>query len=245
MDKVQFFDFLKTANEIGASAQEVAALIKEAVGEDIDPAQLEQLMSQVPQGGPGAGGPPPQDPMSPPPGHPAHQGHPSHEGHSGGHHGGDEQLPLSDEQIQEIAMLIAQHLQEQEAQAGGAPGAGGPGAGGPPLPPEHQQQLDMAKTSEYIGGFISRGNEYGLTPDQSVDAYCNLLSNAEANFKAAAEHTVNVQKIATNVDEETLSYFQGLAEKAASENLTYEQTLDLLRKHGADQLLKEKFTTNN
>jgi hypothetical protein len=248
MDKAAFFDFLKTANDEGASAQDVADVLKQATGEEIDPAQLQQLMAQQSQRqpDPGAGGPPPQDPTALPPGHPAHQGHP------GGHHGGHEQLPLSEEQIQEIAALIAQHLQELEAQGGGAgaPGAGGPppGAGGPPpgasLPPEAQQQMDMAKTSEYIGEFIKRGDEFGFTPEQSVDLYCNMLSNAYTVFKQAADREEAVTKVASFVDNETLAYFQGAAEHAMNNKLSYEQTLDLLRKQGADQLLKEKFTTN-
>lgn len=240
MNKTAFIEFLQEAKAQGASGQDVSELIKEASGEQIDPAQLDAMMAQMPQGpqgapgGPGAGGPPPQDPsqdpMMTPPGHPQHQGHPG--GHPHGGHGGE--LPLSGEQIDQIAQLIAQHLQEQEAQGGGHDMQG--------MPPDQQQQMEMAKTSEYIGEFIKRGSEYGIDADTSVNMYCTMLDNAFGYMKSAVEHDKEVAKIATEVDEETLSYYQGVAEKAASANWTYEQTLDALRKQGADKKLKEQFT---
>jgi len=215
MNKVAFFEFLKEAKRQGASGQDVANVLKEASGEQIDPHQLEALLSQLPPDG--------------------GEGHPEQETHGHPEAGGAPQL--SEEEINQIAQIVLQHLQEAESQ-------GGAGAGMQGLPPEHQAGLDAAKTAEYIGEFIKRANEYGIGAEASVNMYCTFLDNSISKLQKISEYNLGVSKVAADVDESTLSYFQGVAEKAASENLSYEQTLEILQKSGAAESLKNKFTFN-
>lgn len=224
IDKVAFLNFLSTAKANGASGSDVAEVIKQASGEEVNPHELEALMASLPQGG-----------------HDQHHGGaeqlpPDVQEHGGDPlAGGEGQLPLSEEQINEIAQIVAQHIAQQGQ---------GAEAGLEGLPPEHQQGLDMAKSSEYIGEFIKRASEYGIGVEDSVNIYCTQLSNSIDLLKSAVAHDKEVLKVANEVDEETLAYYQGVAEKASSSNLSYEQTLEVLKQAGADKTLKEKFTNS-
>jgi hypothetical protein len=240
IEKEAFINFLTAAKEQGASVQEVAQVIKQASGEDVDPAQLEALMAHLSS----QGGDPSQgtDPSALPPEHPAH---PSHAHHGRPHQapsvqdpsmGGDpsqgQGMPLSDEQIEQVAALVAQHLQ-----AGGQQDSG---MG--EMAPEHQQNLAIAKTSEYISGFLKSASSKGYSIEDAVNFYGEALNNSIETCKVAFQKTAQVTKIASEVDEDTLAYFQGIGEKASADNLTYDQTLAILKEAGVDRLLKEKFT---
>lgn len=225
MDKVAFLNFLSTAKSEGATGEQVAALLKQATGEQVDPRELEALMSQMPAEAQGA------------PGGQTEQGGADNTGAP----------PLSDEQLAQVAQMVAQILQQQEAQAQQGAAAQGASQGGEPggmegLPPEAQQAMGKASSADYIEGFLKRACEYGLDINQGVNLYCESLSNLKTMLKSASAHNLGVVGVINSVDEPTLAYFQGIAEKAASDNLTYEQTLDILKAAGADKMLKEKFT---
>lgn len=227
MDKPAFVDFLKTAKDQGASATEICEIIKEASGEQIDPGQIEALLAQLSQHEDIAPNGQHSEPMNP---HAHHGGHPSNQGHSGmeqdpSQGGGEPQI--SEEELAQLAQLISQHMTSGDL--------GGQEHG---LPQDSQQGMDMAKSAEYIEGFLKTAHyEYGFNVDTSINIYANQYANTLNMLKDAATREDDIQKIASMLDDETLSYFQGVGEKAAEMNFTYDDTLAVLKEAGATELV--------
>jgi len=238
MNRPEFVEFLKTASDQGATAADVCEVIKQATGEQIDPAQIEALLAQLGQHEQVAPHGEHQEQLDPSQGqHPQHghmHGHPGMEGHPG--MGGDPsqgaggEPQISEEELAQLAELISQHMQ-----------SGDMGTQEHGLPEQSAQGMDMAKQSDYIEGFLKKAHyEYGFDLDTAINIYANQYANTLNMLKDAATREDDNEKIASYFDEETLSYFQGMGEKAAAMNFTYDDTLALLKEGGATDLVIRK-----
>jgi hypothetical protein len=223
--------FVKRAQAAGLSETEALALLDKAAGamdgsQGQDPNAMMQAGSMagdpnqsVPQnlgiGGP-QGGPPPQ--------------------------GGDPSGGIPPELEQMISQLppevLAQLVQEIEAEMGGQGGQGGPPQGGDPngggQPPQHHQQQQpqmdpsqmkqgsariIAKEAAYIDGFIGRATEIGYDINSARSLYKHALELISSN-------PVNV-KTASQQDSRSTARFEGFAQRASELGLSKQAAYEL------------------